>query len=194
MNAPRSGRFSRRTSETEVEVSVLLDGDGRFEGGTGLRFLDHMLAQLAFHSLSDVKVSARWDLVHHGVEDTAIALGRAIGEALGEREGINRFGHTVVPMDESLVLAAVDLVRRAHARVDLKLSGPRVEDVASEDLVHFIESMVLNVPAVVHVEVLRGSNDHHKVEAAFKALALALRQAWSLNPRYVTGRSTKGRV
>ncbi|MCS6788415.1 MAG: imidazoleglycerol-phosphate dehydratase [Aigarchaeota archaeon] len=190
----RFGSSSRRTSETEVEISIELDGEGRFEGNTGLKFLNHMLAQLAFHSLSDLKVSAKWDLAHHGVEDTAIALGKAIGEALGEREGINRFGHALVPMDESLVSVAVDLVRRAYVDVDLKLTGTRVEDVATEDVVHFLESMVMNVPAVAHIEVLRGLNDHHKVEAAFKALALALRQAWTLNPRYASGRSTKGRV
>ncbi|MCS7094274.1 MAG: imidazoleglycerol-phosphate dehydratase [Thaumarchaeota archaeon] len=194
MTTGRFGSCSRKTSETEVEVSISLDGQGLFEGSTGLKFLDHMLAQLAFHSLSDMRVSVKWDLVHHGVEDTAITLGKAIGEALGEREGINRFGHALVPMDESIASVAVDLVRRAYVRVDLKLTGTRVEDVAAEDLVHFIESVVINVPAVAHVEVLRGYNDHHKVEAAFKALALALRHAWSTNPRYAYGRSTKGSV
>ena len=194
LEAPkRHGSFSRSTAETTVEVSVVLDGRGSAEVSTGLRFLDHMLATLAHHSRSDLKVKARWDLVHHGVEDVAIALGRAIGEALGEREGIRRFGHAVVPMDESLALAAVDLVRRAHASVNLGLDPPeRIEDVSVEDLHHFFWSLAMNIPAVVHVEVLRGFNSHHKVEAAFKALALALREAWSLEPGFSGPRSAKG--
>lgn len=189
----RHGSFSRSTAETEVEVSIVIDGSGSAEVSTGLRFLDHMLVTLANHSRSDLKVRARWDLVHHGVEDVAIALGRAVGEALGEREGIRRFGHAVVPMDESLALAAVDLVRRAHASINLGLNpSERIEDVAAEDLHHFLWSLAMNVPAVVHVEVLRGINAHHKVEAAFKALALALREAWSLEPGFAGPRSTKG--
>ncbi len=189
----RRGSFSRSTAETEVEVSVVLDGRGSAEVSTGLRFLDHMLVTLACHSRSDLKVKARWDLVHHGVEDVAIALGRAIGEALGDREGIRRFGHAVVPMDESLALAAVDLVRRAHASVNLGIDpSERIEDVPGEDLHHFVWSLAMNIPAVVHVEVLRGANAHHKVEAAFKALALALREAWSAEPGFAGPRSAKG--
>ncbi|MEM0451188.1 MAG: imidazoleglycerol-phosphate dehydratase [Nitrososphaerota archaeon] len=188
----RRGSFSRSTKETEVEVSIVLDGTGVADVSTGLRFLDHMLHLLAHHTRSDLTVRARWDLVHHGVEDVAIALGRAVGEALGDRKGIRRFGHALVPMDESLALAAVDLVRRAHASVDLTLSSERIEDVAAEDLQHFVESFAVNVPAVVHVEVLRGTNAHHKVEAAFKALALALRDAWSIEPGFSGPRSTKG--
>ncbi len=189
----RHGSFSRTTAETEVEVSIVLEGRGSAEVSTGLRFLDHMLVTLAHHSRSDLKVRARWDLVHHGVEDVAIALGRAIGDALGDREGIRRFGHAVVPMDESLALVAVDLVRRAHASVNLGLNPTeRTEDVPVEDLNHFFWSLATNVPAVVHVEVLRGVNAHHKVEAAFKALALALRDAWSVEPGFAGPRSAKG--
>jgi imidazoleglycerol-phosphate dehydratase len=188
----REAEVSRATGETRVRVLARLEGEGRLEGSTGIKFLDHILGLLAYHSLADLSVSAEWDLKHHGVEDLAICLGEAIGRALGGREGLARFGFAVVPMDEALAEASVDLVRRAHANIRIGLMGSRVEDMASEDIDHFLQSLAQSIPAVIHVNVRYGVNDHHRVEAAVKALALALRSAWSPDPRRRGPPSSKG--
>lgn len=191
----RVGEVVRKTKETDITVRVVLDGTGRAEAKTGVAFLDHMLHSLATHSLMDVTVKAKGDLQHHTVEDVAIALGKAIGEALGDRAEIRRFGDAVVPMDDALALAAVDLVKRPYSVLDLKLQRVILEDAPREDLEHFFGSITQALEATVHIKVLEGSNDHHKFEAAVKAFALALREAAAPDPRRAKARgppSSKG--
>lgn len=179
----RSAEVTRKTKETDIMVRVNLDGTGRAEAKTGVAFLDHMLHSLATHSLIDMTVSAKGDLQHHTVEDVAITLGKAVGKALGDRAGIRRFGDAVVPMDDALALASVDLVKRPYSVLDLKLQRVMLEDAPKEDLEHFFGSIAQALEATVHVKVLEGSNDHHKYEAAVKAFALALREAAAPDPR-----------
>jgi imidazoleglycerol-phosphate dehydratase len=179
----RTGEVSRKTKETDISVRVVIDGTGKAEAKTGVAFLDHMLHSLATHSLMDVTVRAKGDLQHHTVEDVGITLGKAIGEALGDRAGIRRFGDAVVPMDDALALASVDLVKRPFSVLDLKLQRVIVEDAPREDLEHFFGSLAQALEATVHIKVLEGSNDHHKFEAAVKAFALALREAATPDPR-----------
>lgn len=188
----RRGQVRRKTSETDVDVEVLVEGEGRVEADTGVEFLNHMLRTLGHHAQLDLKVSARGDLTHHIVEDVALCLGEALDRALGDRRGVRRFGHAITPMDEALALAAVDIVKRAYPVVELGLLSRKIEDVASEDLTHFLRSFAGSLKATVHVKVLYGSNDHHKVEAAFKALALALRSAMVIESGRVP--SAKGRM
>ncbi|MCS7146145.1 MAG: imidazoleglycerol-phosphate dehydratase [Nitrososphaerota archaeon] len=190
----RGGAFKRETAETNVKVQIALEGEGKFSGTTGLKFLDHMLTLLAYHSFMDLTVEANWDLKHHGVEDVAITLGQALSEALGDRERIARFGYALVPMDEALAEVAVDLAKRPHAAVNLGLSTPGVEDLAAEDILHFFQSLATTIPAAIHINVRYGLNDHHKVEAAVKALAIALRNAWQREPRRKGPPSSKGAV
>jgi imidazoleglycerol-phosphate dehydratase len=179
----RSAEVARKTKETDITVGVSLDGTGRAEAKTGVAFLDHMLHSLATHSLIDLTVKAKGDLQHHTVEDVAITLGKAIDKALGDRVGIRRFGDAIVPMDDALALASVDLVKRPYSVLDLKLQRVMLEDAPKEDLEHFFGSIAQALEATVHVKVLEGSNDHHKFEAAVKAFALALREAAALDPR-----------
>ena len=192
----RAAKVARKTKETDIMVSVRLDdGTGKSTAKTGVRFLDHMLASLATHSLMDVAVTAKGDLQHHVVEDVAITLGKAISMALGDRAGIRRFGDAIVPMDDALALAAVDLVKRPYSVVDLRLKRVMLEDAPREDLEHFFGSIALALEATVHIKVLDGSNDHHKFEAAVKAFALALREAAAPDPRRAKTRalpSSKG--
>ena len=188
----RVGEVSRKTSETDVNVKVNLDGQGVAEVETGIEFLDHMLRSLATHSLIDINVKAEGDLTHHTIEDVAICLGEAVLKALGSASGITRFGYAIVPMDCSLALAAVDLAKRPYVVVDLKLRGKKVEDMPCENIMHFLETLAMALRANVHVMVQYGSNDHHKVEAAFKALALSLRQAVSIDSRRSGVPSSKG--
>jgi imidazoleglycerol-phosphate dehydratase len=188
----RVGEVSRKTSETDVSIKVNLDGQGIAEVETGIEFLDHMLKSLATHSLIDITAKAKGDLTHHTLEDVAICLGEAVLKALGSASGITRFGYAIVPMDCSLALAAVDLAKRPYVVVDLKLRGKKVEDMPCENIMHFLETLAMALRANVHIWVQYGSNDHHKVEAAFKALALALRQAVSLDSRRGGIPSSKG--
>ena len=179
----RTAKTVRKTKETDITVEVNLDGTGKSDPKTGIKFLDHMLDSLATHGLLDLKVRATGDLQHHMVEDVAITLGKALSQALGDRRGIRRFGDAVVPMDDGLALAAVDLVKRPYSAVDLKLERVMLEDAPREDLEHFFGSLAQALEATVHVKVLDGKNDHHKFEAAVKAFALALREASSADPR-----------
>ena len=188
----RTQEVYRKTKETEVRVSVNLDGEGIAIIATGVPFLDHMLTSLATHSLIDLSVSAKGDLVHHCVEDLALALGEALNKALSTREGIARFGSATTPMDCSLAFAAVDLVKRPYTKLDLKLRGKKIEAMPTEDIVHFFESLIQTLQANIHIFVLYGNNDHHKAEAATKALALALRQATTPDPRRKGVPSSKG--
>ena len=179
----RSAQVTRKTKETDISISVKIDGTGKSDAKTGIGFLDHMLDSLTTHSLMDVTVRATGDLQHHVVEDVAITLGKAIAKALGDRVGIRRFGDAIVPMDDGLALAAVDLVKRPYSAVDLKLQRLMLEDAPREDLEHFFGSIAQALEATIHIKVLDGSNDHHKFEAAVKAFALALREAAAPDPR-----------
>lgn len=183
---PRVGRVHRVTRETDVEVQLVLDGRGQTKISTGVGFLDHMLDSFARHGLFDVEVRATGDMnvdQHHTVEDVAIALGQALREAVGEGRGIRRMGHAVVPMDETLAMVAVDLSGRGVAVVDVPVHGPTVGDLRAQMVSHFLQSLALEGKLSLHVQVLRGANDHHKVEACFKALAKALDWATQLDDR-----------
>jgi imidazoleglycerol-phosphate dehydratase len=188
----RTEEVFRKTKETEVQVKVNLDGEGKASICSGVPFLDHLLTSFATHSLIDVTASVKGDLVHHSVEDLAISLGEALNKALGTREGIARFGDAAVPMDCSLAFAAVDLVKRPYFKIDLKLRGKKVESMPTEDINHFFESFATSLQANVHVFVKYGSNDHHKAEAAVKALALSIRKASALDPNRKGVPSSKG--
>ncbi len=183
----RKATLERGTKETRIKVAVQLDGSGRAKVETGVKFLDHMLNSLTTHSLIDLELRGGGDLKHHVVEDAALAFGMALNKALGSRAGIRRFGHAIVPMDDALAIAAVDLVRRPYSSVDLQLKRTMVEDAPREDLEHFFASVATALGATVHLKVMEGRNDHHKFEAAVKAFALALRDAIALDP----GRSKK---
>ncbi len=194
MSGARQVRRERATKECRVSVTVSLDGEGRSVVDTGLGFLDHMLATLALHARLDLEIEARGDLEvddHHTVEDCALLLGAALDEALGERAGIRRFGSAYAPLDEALARAVLDLSGRPFASVELGLERERLGAVATENLTHFLASLATTLRAALHVDVLRGVNDHHRAEAAFKAVAIALRQAIALE-RTETVPSTKG--
>jgi histidinol-phosphate aminotransferase len=188
----RSALVARTTTETAVRISLDIDGRGRSRTATGVGFLDHLLDQLAFHGDFDLEAVAGGDLAvdeHHTVEDVLAALGCAIGEALGSREGVARYGSATVPMDEARAVAVVDLVRRAHAEVDLVFQGERVGELAVSLLPHALERLAVEGAFTVHLQG-RGGDDHHVAEAAFKALGRALRDACA---RHGVGvRSTKG--
>ena len=188
----RVNEVYRKTRETEVLVTVNLDSEGKADIDTGVPFLNHLMTSLATHSLIDITAKVKGDLKHHAVEDLAICLGEALNKALGNREGINRFGYAAVPMDCSLAFSAVDLVKRPYGKIDLKLRGKKVEDMPSEDICHFLETLATSISANIHVWVEYGGNDHHKAEAAIKALALALKQASALDPRRKGIPSSKG--
>ncbi|MCS7132915.1 MAG: imidazoleglycerol-phosphate dehydratase HisB [Aigarchaeota archaeon] len=188
----REAEYLRKTAETEVKVRVRLEGSGSASVNTGVSFLDHMLRSLATHSLMDLSVEARGDLRHHVIEDVAICLGEALRRALGDAAGIRRFGYAIVPMDCSLAFAAIDLSNRPYPKIDLKLEGESIEDMRCEDIYHFLETLTNSLKANIHIWTQYGSNDHHKVEAAFKALALSLRQAVSIDVERSGIPSSKG--
>jgi len=188
----RISEVSRKTRETEIFVKVNLDATGKAEVDTGVAFLNHLITALASHSLINMVVRVKGDLKHHIVEDVAICLGEALRKALGDCEGIVRFGFAVVPMDCSLVFSAVDLVKRPYAKIDLKFKGKKIEDMRCEDIYHFLETLAFSMQANIHVWTQYGANDHHKAEAAFKALALSLRQATAIDPRRKGIPSSKG--
>ena len=178
----RSATIKRETTETNIKLRLALDGRGRYKVDTGIRFLDHMLELLARHGTFDLTLNATGDLdvdQHHTVEDVGIALGEAVSKALGSRRGINRAGYFVMPMDETLGVAAVDLSGRIHAVVDLKLLVKRVGDLQAELVHDFFDGFAQGARANVHVKVLYGRSSHHQIEALFKAFARALRVACS---------------
>jgi imidazoleglycerol-phosphate dehydratase len=183
----RSARIGRVTDETQVLVELNLDGTGIGRAETGVPFFDHMLAQLGRHGLLDLTVQARGDLevdAHHTVEDTAIALGQALREALGEKLGICRFGDALVPLDETLVRAAVDLSGRPYlVHTEPDGMSPLIGTYDTTLTRHFFESLAHSAAICVHLDVLRGRNPHHIVEAEFKAFARALRAAAAPDPR-----------
>jgi imidazoleglycerol-phosphate dehydratase len=176
----RRAEVGRTTGETEIKVALDLDGEGRAEIESGIGFLDHMLTSLAKHARFDLRLSCQGDLEiddHHTVEDCALALGQALDQALGERRGIARFGSAYAPLDEALARAVVDLSGRPCAVVELGLVREMLGELACENIGHFFISLATTGRLALHLDVLRGANDHHRAEAAFKALALALRHA-----------------
>ena len=182
----RRAVIDRRTTETAIALKIDLDGKGKYRVHSGIRFLDHMLELLARHGAFDLSVVAAGDLdvdQHHTVEDLGIALGEAVSSALGSRRGINRAGYFVMPMDETLAVAAIDLSGRPHAVVDLKVKVARVGDLQAELIHDFFEGFAIGARANVHVKGLYGRSSHHRIEAVFKAFARALRVACSRDKR-----------
>ena len=176
----RTATVERTTRETGVRVTLVIDGTGRTDVSTGIGFLDHLFDALARHSGFDLIITCKGDLRvddHHTAEDCALGLGEALDRALGERRGIMRFGSAFAPLDEALARAVVDLSGRPYAAVDLGLGRTVIGGLACENVSHVLRSLATAARLTLHVDVLRGENDHHRAEAAFKAVALALRQA-----------------
>ena len=182
----RKAVIDRRTAETQIKVTLSLEGKGRYENATGIRFLDHMLDLVARHGGFDLKVKATGDLdvdQHHTVEDVGIALGEAVLAAIGSKRGINRAGYFVMPMDETLAVAAIDLSGRPHCVVDTKVTVRLVGDLQTELVADFFDGFAMAARANVHLKVLYGRSNHHKIEASFKAFARALRVACAKDKR-----------
>ena len=178
----RTATVMRKTRETSIRVTLALDGTGRTDVKTGIGFLDHLLDALARHARFDLSLTCEGDLQvddHHSAEDSALALGEALDRALGERRGVSRFGWALAPLDEALARAVVDISGRPFADVTLDLHRDRqvIGGLACENIPHLLRSLATAARLTLHVDVLKGENDHHKAEAAFKATALALRQA-----------------
>ncbi len=191
----RRAEIERTTAETRVKLALDLDGAGAHRIQTGVGFLDHMLTHVAVHGLVDLEVEARGDLhvdAHHTVEDVGICLGQALAKALGDRRGLERFGEAVVPMDEALAQVALDLSGRAHLSYDDGIPPGKVGDLDTELFREFFEALVRNAGVTLHVRVLAGRNNHHRIEAVFKAFGRALRRAASPDPRRAGVPSTKG--
>ena len=189
----RSVKRNRSTNETSVTLSLDLDGSGRSSVNTGIGFLDHMLDAVARHARIDLDLQAEGDLIvddHHTAEDCALVLGAAFDEALGDRAGITRFGYAYAPLDEALARVVIDFSGRPSASVELGLTREAIGQIACENIVHFFESFATTARCALHVDVLRGRNDHHRAEAAFKAFALAVRQAVTIDGGAIP--STKG--
>ncbi|MCE9618130.1 MAG: imidazoleglycerol-phosphate dehydratase [Nitrosarchaeum sp.] len=191
---PRKSSVNRSTKETSVSVSVNLDGAGKTTIQTGINFLDHLITSFGKHGMMDLKVSAKSNdkITHHLIEDTAITIGLAIDKALGTRRGITRFSYASVPMDESLAEASIDLVKRPFWKLVLSIKRNTIEDISKEDLEHFFQSLLQNLNSCIHLTVKYGDNDHHKVEAAIKSLAVAFREASSYDKKQKGIPSTKG--
>jgi imidazoleglycerol-phosphate dehydratase len=179
----RSAAINRKTSETDISLEIGIDGTGRYEIDTGIPFFNHMLAQLARHGMFDIKVKASGDDPHHLVEDVAICLGKAFGEALGEKRGIVRMASVSVPMDEALATVIVDISGRGYTVLDVGFTGNDMAGFASDLIRHFLESFAFEARINLHGKIEYGTNDHHKAEALFKALARALDSATRIDPR-----------
>jgi imidazoleglycerol-phosphate dehydratase len=190
----RSASIHRKTSETDVAITVDLDGAGTTSVSTGVGFFDHMLTALGHHGLFDLEIATSGDLhidEHHTVEDTALVLGSAIAKALGDRTGIRRYGSATIPMDEAVATAVVDIGGRPYAVIDLPFSTDRIGALGTQLIPHALEAFARTAGCTVHVSAA-GDNDHHIAEAAFKALAYALRAAVEIDPRRSGLASTKG--
>lgn len=186
MAAERRAIVNRETGETKVRLELVIDGRGKCQANTGIGMLDHLIDQLARHGLFDIGVEATGDIEvgqHHTLEDVAICLGQAFNQALGERRGIVRMGHALVPMDEALALVAVDISGRGYAAVEATLEGRDISGLDTDLIRHFLETFATEAKLSLHARILSGVNDHHKVEALFKALARALDSATRLDER-----------
>jgi len=190
----RKSKIKRETKETSVSVALNIDGSGKTSIDTGIGFLDHLITSFGKHAMLDLAVKARSKdkIEHHLIEDTAIAIGSSLDKALGSRTGITRFSYASVPMDESLADASLDLIKRPYSKITLSIKRNSIEGISKEDIEHFFKSLTQNLNVCVHVTVKYGDNDHHKIEAAIKSLAVALRNA-SLSDKKQKGvPSTKG--
>lgn len=191
----RSASLQRETRETRIEASINLDGTGFVRIESGIGFLDHMLGAVALHGRVDLELACQGDLEvddHHTVEDIALVFGQLVDKAMGDRTGIVRFAHAYAPLDEALARVVVDFSGRPSASINLGLTREMLGGVACENLTHWFASFTSTARCALHVDVLRGENDHHKAEAAFKAFALALRAAVAIDPRPAGVPSTKG--
>jgi imidazoleglycerol-phosphate dehydratase len=190
----RTNKIKRSTKETEVSISVNIDGNGKTSINTGISFLDHLITSFGKHSMMDLQVKSKSkdNIEHHLIEDTAISIGSAIDNALGTRSGITRFSYASVPMDESLAEASVDLVKRPYFMVELLIKRNKIEGMSKEDIEHFFQSLIQNLNSCIHLTVKYGENDHHKIESAIKSLAVALRIASSKDKKQKGIPSTKG--
>jgi len=192
--ALRKDSLKRNTKETDVSVSVNIDGTGKISVDTGISFLDHLVISFAKHALIDLQVKAKSkdNIEHHLIEDTAIAIGSTLDKALGNRSGIVRFSHASVPMDESLADATIDLVKRPYYKLSLLTKRSKIEGISKEDIEHFFQSLLQNLNSCIHLTVKYGENDHHKIEAAMKSLAVAFRKAATKDKKQKGIPSTKG--
>jgi imidazoleglycerol-phosphate dehydratase len=192
----RKAKIERNTKETKIKVSVNLDGTGKFKVETGIGFLNHMIEQLSHHSLIDIELETKGDLhidFHHTTEDSAIALGDAIKQALGDKKGITRFGHSYVPMDETLSRCVIDLSGRAYTIFNCQFKRDKVGEMDSELFREFFFALAQAIGCNLHIENLYGLNNHHIIESCFKALARSLRQAITIDERKRDAiNSTKG--
>jgi len=186
----RNVKLSRKTNETDISIELNLDGKGTYEIDTGFKFIDHMLKVFSKHAKLDLKVKAIGDLTHHIIEDIGIVLGQCFLKALSDKRGINRYGFALIPMDESLARCALDFSGRKTLVLDLKLTECNIEDVAVEDVYHFLNSFAENARMNLHLQILYGKDQHHKVEASFKALAQAIKVAITIISDEIP--STKG--
>ncbi|MGC2596538.1 MAG: imidazoleglycerol-phosphate dehydratase [Nitrososphaeraceae archaeon] len=194
--ARRSAQIVRNTRETSLTVNADIDGNGQSSVKTDLNFLDHLISTIVRHSLIDLDLTAQSNdhIVHHVIEDTAIALSQTLDMALLERKNIRRFGYASVAMDDSLASVSIDLVRRQFHKIELQLMNNMTEGIQKEDLEHFVRSLLQNLNACTHIEVKYGDNDHHKLEAALKAFAVAFRMAATIDTRGIGVPSTKGEM
>lgn len=189
----RTATLRRTTSETTISINVNLDGDGRAQIVSGLKFLDHLITTFCKYSLVDIEaeVKSHDSIRHHLIEDIAICIGQGLDKALGDRARIMRFGYAIVPMDDSRSNSAIDLVRRQFSKFELKLERNEVEGMAKEDIEHFFRSLLQNLVACTHILVEYGKDDHHKLESAMKSFAIAFRNASAIDQRRKGLPSTK---
>ncbi|MEM2109451.1 MAG: imidazoleglycerol-phosphate dehydratase HisB [Candidatus Odinarchaeota archaeon] len=176
----RTSDLNRKTKETEISIKINLDGKGASNIRTPIKFLNHMLSTLSKHSSIDMSIVAGGDSPHHITEDVAITLAEAINTALGDKKGIERFGEAIIPMDDTLAQVAVDIGGRPYYVFNIDFKRPTIDDMAAEDIIHFLKTFTSNLKINLHGKILYGENDHHKVEALFKALAVALKRAIKL--------------
>ena len=191
---PRKTNIKRETKETSVSVILNLDGNGKTKINTGIKFLDHLIGSFGKHSMINLTVNAKTKdgIEHHLIEDTGITIGSAIDKALGNRNGITRFSFSSVPMDESLAQTSLDLVKRQYHKITLLIKRTKIEGMSKEDIEHFFQSLSQNLNCCIHVTVKYGENDHHKIEAAIKSMAVGLRNASSKDSKQKGIPSTKG--
>ena len=191
----RSAKIARKTKETDIELYLNIDGSGKSEISTGIGFFDHMLQAFARHGLFDLNVKVSGDLnvdCHHTIEDTGIVLGQAIAEAIGDKQGIKRYGSNILPMDETLVMSAIDLCGRPYFVMDGEFQAPMVGEFDTQMVREFFYSVSYSAAMNLHLRIITGLNDHHKIEAIFKAFAKALDEASMIDPRIEGVLSTKG--
>lgn len=189
----RTASLNRSTSETAIKLNVNLDGEGKAQISSGLKFLDHLITTFSKYSLVDIEadVKSHDSILHHLIEDIAIGMGQSLDKALGDRARIMRFGYAIVPMDDSRSNAAIDLVKRQYSKFELKLDRSEVEGIAKEDIEHFFRSLLQNLVACTHIQVEYGEDDHHKLESAMKSFAIAFRNAAAIDQRRKGLPSTK---